>query len=256
MRSVLSEDGVPMSSAPSGPTEATTLPLLVANTRTFGVTSVKPAVSCALAVETNINPSANPTCMATQSRPPLRRLLMALPSPPHPQGLTPASLTLFQQSIHFDFPPRPEIHAPIRDDRDHEPCGHRGAIALAVLLRSVDRQLDMVAIERIKHRGPLGAVPSLGCDGPNDGVFAPVGRNRRRGAGVLEFDARPCFQREVSVLDRVITQIIIARRKEDVPVPVRHRAVSAPGHVNPLDHRISLCLELSHPVAVNHINHL
>jgi len=55
----------------------------------------------------------------------------------NPQGLTPDPLTLFQQSIRFDFPTRSEIHAPIHDERNREPCRHRGAIALAVLLRSV-----------------------------------------------------------------------------------------------------------------------
>src|SRR4029077_16030078 len=37
---VLVAEGVPMSKAPSGPTDATTLPPVVENTSTFGVTSV------------------------------------------------------------------------------------------------------------------------------------------------------------------------------------------------------------------------
>lgn len=57
----------------------------------------------------------------------------------------------------------------------------------------------------IEHGGPLGAVPSPGCDGPDDGVLPTVRRNGRRGAGVLESDARPCLQDELSALDGVIT---------------------------------------------------
>jgi hypothetical protein len=48
---VLAADAFPTSSTPSGPTEATTLPVLVANTSTVGVISVTPTFSWAIEAE-------------------------------------------------------------------------------------------------------------------------------------------------------------------------------------------------------------
>jgi len=59
---------VPTSKAPSGPTEATTLPAVVANTSTSGLISVTRTVSWAANAEQPINPKTNDLAIIVRSR--------------------------------------------------------------------------------------------------------------------------------------------------------------------------------------------
>ncbi len=65
---VLATEGVPTSNAPSGPTDDTTLPLLVANTSTVGVISVTVTRSCALAAAPLSDKARNPSASTAAYR--------------------------------------------------------------------------------------------------------------------------------------------------------------------------------------------
>src|SRR5579859_7087150 len=259
MRSVLSAEGVPISSAPSGPTNAMTLPALVANTTTFGVISVMPNVSCALPKVANIDASTSAVSAGLLRPTYLRKIfistLRALQRYSQIAFSFSHFLFLFHQSIHFDFVSCPKIYMPIHNQRDHKSCGHPGAIPLVVLLRSINRFAEVVGVERIEHCWPAGSVPGFGGNGPHDAVLGALRRNRRRCTGVLEFYAGTRVQLELAILHRVIAQPVVAAREIHMSVPIGDRAVSAAGHSYLLDDSVSVSVKLSHLIAVNHVNH-
>ena len=67
-------------------------------------------------------------------------------------------LWLLQKAVDVDLAAGAEIDTSADDDGDGEADGHAGAIALAVLLRSVDRLAEFGGIEGVKDSG-------LSCQG-------------------------------------------------------------------------------------------
>src|SRR5262252_657747 len=158
MRSVLSAEGVPISSAPSGPTKAITLPVLVANTTTLAVISVIPAVSCALPAPANHKAISSPSTNASRVGPqisvrPRNAVIVFLQGPAFHQFPFSFFRFLFQQTVHFHLFSRTEIHVSIHQNRNHKPRRQSRAVALAVLLRTVDRLAQVGRVERIEHTG-------------------------------------------------------------------------------------------------------
>ena len=60
---------------------------------------------------------------------------------------------------------------------------------------------------------------------------------------------------ELSILNGVVAQVVVAGSEEGVAIPVCHCPVTAACHVYSSDSCVAIGMELSHLVAVNHIDH-
>ena len=83
---------------------------------------------------------------------------------PRPQpGAVSAALfqrALFQQTVNFDFASSAGLQATIRDQRDDEAGGQRGAIPRTVLLGRINRLAELGGVECIEDGWAIiGAIP-------------------------------------------------------------------------------------------------
>src|ERR1700727_1220327 len=101
----------------------------------------------------------------------------------------------FQQPIYFDFSPGTKVDATAHHDGNYKTRRHRCSIALAVLLRSINRLAEFGSVESVEHRWSIvGPIPRFGRDRPDNRVLVPVGGDRWCRARIFKLHGGRCIE--------------------------------------------------------------